>query len=70
MIRLYEGDWHIKSKDEALIHASNYTGFNKEEFQVIAKQLYHLRLEGCRTRLSGQYAEEAGEDYGEIQDEG
>ena len=31
MIRLYEGDWHIKSKDEALIHASNYTGFNKED---------------------------------------
>ena len=33
MIRLYEGDWHRKSKDEALIHASNYTGFNKEEFK-------------------------------------
>lgn len=33
MIRLYEGDWHRKSKDEALIHASNYTGFNKEDFK-------------------------------------
>lgn len=33
MIRLYEGDWHVKSKDEALIHASNYTGFNKEDFK-------------------------------------
>lgn len=33
MIRLYEGDWHIKSRNEALIHASNYTGFNKEDFK-------------------------------------
>lgn len=33
MIRLYEGDWHRKSRDEALIHASNYTGFNKEDFK-------------------------------------
>lgn len=33
MIRLYEGDWHVKSKDEALIHASNYTGFNKNDFK-------------------------------------
>lgn len=33
MIRLYEGDWHKKSNDEALIHASNYTGFNKEDFK-------------------------------------
>lgn len=33
MIKLYEGDWHRKSKDEALIHASNYTGFAKEDFK-------------------------------------
>ena len=33
MIRLYEGDWHVKSKDEALIHTSNYTGFNKNDFK-------------------------------------
>lgn len=33
MIRLYEEDWYVKSKDEALIHASNYTGFNKEDFK-------------------------------------
>ena len=33
MIRLYEGDWHIKSRNEALIHASNYTVFNKEDFK-------------------------------------
>lgn len=33
MIRLYEGDWHLKSKAEALIHASNYTGFKKEDFK-------------------------------------
>lgn len=33
MIRLYEGDWHLKSKDEALIRASDYTGFNKEDFK-------------------------------------
>lgn len=33
MIRLYEGDWHRKSKEEALIHASNYTGFNKDDFK-------------------------------------
>lgn len=33
MIRLYEGDWHRKNRNEALIHASNYTGFNKEDFK-------------------------------------
>ena len=38
MIRLYEGDWHIKSRNEALIHASNYTGFNKEDFKCEVKR--------------------------------
>ena len=33
MIKLYEEDWSAKSKDEALIHASNYTGFNKDDFK-------------------------------------
>lgn len=33
MIRLYEGERHAKSKDEALTWASNYTGFNKEDFK-------------------------------------
>ena len=34
MIRLYEiCEWQAKSKNEALIAASDYTGFNKEEFK-------------------------------------
>lgn len=33
MIRLYEEDWSAKNEDEALIHASNYTGFNKDDFK-------------------------------------
>ncbi len=32
MIRLYEGERHAKSEDEALTSASNYTGFNKDDF--------------------------------------
>ena len=42
MIRLYEGDWHIKSRNEALIHASNYTGFNKEDFKC---EVFHCWYE-------------------------
>lgn len=34
MIRLYEiNEWRASSKNEALIQASNYTGFNKEDFK-------------------------------------
>ena len=33
MIRLYDYNRHAKSKNEALIDASNYTGFNKEDFK-------------------------------------
>lgn len=34
MIRLHEiNEWRAKSKNEALIAASNYTGFNKEDFK-------------------------------------
>ena len=33
MIKLYDYNRHAKSKDEALIDASNYTGFNKEDFK-------------------------------------
>ncbi len=33
MIKLYEGERHAKSKDEALTWASSYTGFNKEDFK-------------------------------------
>lgn len=34
MIRLYElNEWPAKSEDEALFHASNYTGFNMEDFK-------------------------------------
>ena len=33
MIKLYEGERHAKSIDEALIWASSYTGFNKEDFK-------------------------------------
>ena len=32
MIRLYEFERHATSKNEALIRASDYTGFNKEDF--------------------------------------
>lgn len=34
MIRLHEiNEWRARSKNEALIQASNYTGFNKEDFK-------------------------------------
>ena len=34
MIRLYElNEWPAKSEDEALFHASNYTGFSMEDFK-------------------------------------
>lgn len=33
MIRLYEFERHATSKNEALIRASDYTGFNKEDFK-------------------------------------
>lgn len=33
MIRLYELERHATSKNEALIRASDYTGFNKEDFK-------------------------------------
>lgn len=34
MIRLYEiKEWPAKSENEALVFASNYTGFNKEDFK-------------------------------------
>lgn len=33
MIRLYEGDCPAKSEDEALFHASNYTGFSVDDFK-------------------------------------
>ena len=34
MIRLYEiNEWRASSKNEALIAASNYTGFNKDDFK-------------------------------------
>lgn len=33
MIRLFEFERHATSKDEALWRASNYTGFNKEDFK-------------------------------------
>lgn len=34
MIKLHEvNEWPAKSKEEALIFASNYTGFNKEDFE-------------------------------------
>ena len=33
MIKLYEGERHATSKNEALIRASDYTGFNKDDFK-------------------------------------
>ncbi len=33
MIKLYEFERHATSKNEALIRASDYTGFNKEDFK-------------------------------------
>lgn len=33
MIKLFDGNEHAKNKDEALISASNNTGFNKEDFK-------------------------------------
>lgn len=33
MIKLYEGERHATSQNEALIRASDYTGFNKEDFK-------------------------------------
>lgn len=33
MIKLFDYNRHAKSKNEALIDASNYTGFNKEDFK-------------------------------------
>ena len=33
MIKLFDGNEHAKNKDEALIGASDYTGFNKDDFK-------------------------------------
>lgn len=34
MIRLYDWNRTAVSKNEALIRASDYTGFNKEDFKI------------------------------------
>lgn len=46
MIRLYElNEWPAKSEDEALFHASNYTGFSMEDFKCeVIKELKRVGL--------------------------
>lgn len=46
MIRLYEiNEWRASSKNEALIAASDYTGFNKEDFKCeVVKEPKRLGL--------------------------